>query len=707
MIIPRRLLSGISALILIIIAGSVQICAETATPDEMRNVCRNWLDYMVLQTGNWNGVDTPQIAFEREMVTNDTVVGRYFEIDPSGFVVVPILKDMPPVKAYSDEFRLDFDDPEGMPALLRDVLEHRVRQFVNIYGSLEAVQPDKSDQRMLGSEHRDQWNLFELDEKAFNAELAQKSIGAFEEFGPLLTTSWHQNFPYNNYCPYGDGGRTVVGCVATASAQIMAYHQWPPEGTSSRNYWWPGDNSCGGSTSGAVLSADFSDSYDWENIRNNCNGGCDDDEQAALAELCYEVGVAFTMDYGRCGSGAYTADAQVVLPFYFRYHDWIEKHDRSDYPLQVWSDYIRLESEAGRPFQYRIQSHSIVGDGWRQVDDLYQLHLNYGWGGSNNAWYTIDDLYCPWDGCSPSVEYMLTNIVPDRGVLLAADTTWGQVPLEVQFTGSSSLDVTSWIWAFGDGDSSFVQSPGHTYQQAGRYDVTLTVIAGEETRSYETTNYISVLADTLIGSTVMGDPGSDVEVIISGSNTVPLRTIKIPVEYPGDLALSLDSFSTDGCRVDYFDHKTQLQYDPYNRRGAFSMYNTESTTADLEPGSGPLVKLYFSISPSANATQTASIVLDGYATHLPTFDGPIITYAPIDIAGMITLTYDCGDANGDGLVNLLDILSLVDFLYQDGAAPAPLAAGDADGDGDCNLLDVLYMIDFLYGTPRGPAPLCP
>ena len=28
-----------------------------------------------------------------------------------------------------------------------------------------------------------------------------------------------------------DGGRSVVGCVATAMAQIMGYHQWPEKGT--------------------------------------------------------------------------------------------------------------------------------------------------------------------------------------------------------------------------------------------------------------------------------------------------------------------------------------------------------------------------------------------------------------------------------------------------------------------------------------------
>ncbi|UCD17946.1 MAG: dockerin type I repeat-containing protein, partial [Candidatus Zixiibacteriota bacterium] len=63
--------------------------------------------------------------------------------------------------------------------------------------------------------------------------------------------------------------------------------------------------------------------------------------------------------------------------------------------------------------------------------------------------------------------------------------------------------------------------------------------------------------------------------------------------------------------------------------------------------------------------------------------------------------YACGDANGDGDVNLLDILYLIDFLYGNptGPAPDPMESGDANADGDVNLLDILYLIDYLYGSP--------
>ena len=50
----------------------------------------------------------------------------------------------------------------------------------------------------------------------------------------------------------------------------------------------------------------------------------------------------------------------------------------------------------------------------------------------------------------------------------------GFAPLPVNFTDTSTGDVTSWSWNFGDGNSSTAQSPSHTYG-AGAFTITLTV----------------------------------------------------------------------------------------------------------------------------------------------------------------------------------------------------------------------------------------
>ncbi|HEV8697941.1 MAG TPA: PKD domain-containing protein [Candidatus Limnocylindrales bacterium] len=50
----------------------------------------------------------------------------------------------------------------------------------------------------------------------------------------------------------------------------------------------------------------------------------------------------------------------------------------------------------------------------------------------------------------------------------------GYSPLLVQFTDTSTNFPTSWVWSFGDGGTSFVQNPTHTYAAAGTFTVTLT-----------------------------------------------------------------------------------------------------------------------------------------------------------------------------------------------------------------------------------------
>jgi len=64
-----------------------------------------------------------------------------------------------------------------------------------------------------------------------------------------------------------------------------------------------------------------------------------------------------------------------------------------------------------------------------------------------------------------------------------------------------------------------------------------------------------------------------------------------------------------------------------------------------------------------------------------------------------------GDANGDGIVNVGDIVYLVSYLYKGGPAPNPVWAGDCNCDEVVNVGDIVYLVSYLY--KGGPPPGCP
>ncbi len=78
----------------------------------------------------------------------------------------------------------------------------------------------------------------------------------------------------------------------------------------------------------------------------------------------------------------------------------------------------------------------------------------------------------------------------------SANLTNGIAPLDVQFSDASSGNITSWLWDFGDGNTSTVQNPLHTYITPGTYPVTLTVTGPGGSDSETKASYITVTPPT-------------------------------------------------------------------------------------------------------------------------------------------------------------------------------------------------------------------
>lgn len=74
----------------------------------------------------------------------------------------------------------------------------------------------------------------------------------------------------------------------------------------------------------------------------------------------------------------------------------------------------------------------------------------------------------------------------------SANPTSGYYPLVVQFTDLTQGNPTEWKWYFGDGDSSEVQNPPHTFWNPGDYDITLIVSNGAMSDTLTKLAYITV-----------------------------------------------------------------------------------------------------------------------------------------------------------------------------------------------------------------------
>ena len=211
------------------------------------------------------------------------------------------------------------------------------------------------------------------------------------EVGPLLTTRWDQETPYNNMCPtYSGSTKCLTGCVATAMAQVLNYHKMPEHGEGQRTIYYPHGNH-----SGQAVSANFSeDYYDWNNMLDDYSTTSYTKEQAdAVALLMRDCGVAADMEYGgpSDGSGAYSQDAAAGLRKYFGFAE-AQCVERDYYKETTWMNMVYRELSENGPMYYGGADaygkggHAFVLHGYRADGKVL---VNWGWSGSDDGYYDI------------------------------------------------------------------------------------------------------------------------------------------------------------------------------------------------------------------------------------------------------------------------------------------------------------------------------
>ena len=270
------------------------------------------------------------------------------------------------------------------------------------------------------------WLQMYTEELAYAALMPQSSANKDKELGsqyptiePLLdNTQWGQGKPYNNHCPIIDGERSVAGCVATAISQIMYIHKYPETGRGKHSYRM---------RNGIEVSADFSQAtYDWDNMLPQYKGNTYTTEQAdAVAELMFHVGVASNMQYSPSASGSSSGIALQGLNRYFGYDAGIIPLPKDYMPENKVLEGIATDLKAGRPvyisaYTTNYEGHAFVCDGMQSNG---YLHINWGWTGTSDGYYSISALDPGQHGTGGSAQNLAftvdvcvyTNIRPDEG----------------------------------------------------------------------------------------------------------------------------------------------------------------------------------------------------------------------------------------------------------------------------------------------------
>lgn len=242
--------------------------------------------------------------------------------------------------------------------------------------------------------------------------VSKENAARDKEVEPLLgAIQWNQDSPYNDLCPVYDlNSRCATGCVATAMAQVMYYHQWPEQGTGSHTY-------SPSILNGGTLTADFgSTSYNWSSMLPKYDDSSSDASREAVALLMLHCGIAVDMEYS-LSSGATSQAVPYALYTYFNYDKGVAYRARTNYGCAEWDDIIINEIDNGRPIVALGRSsaggHAFVFDGY---DRNGLIHVNWGWGGMSNGYFRTSALTPSSQGIGGSTggfnydQYIVTGI---------------------------------------------------------------------------------------------------------------------------------------------------------------------------------------------------------------------------------------------------------------------------------------------------------
>lgn len=364
---------------LLCLVMSVSSNAKVVTADEVRQNAVRHLGQTKRQFGR--DIVLQRTLSETEIIRKDGEAALYiFNVSSGGFIIASADDETDrQILGYSDS---GCYDPENVSPQLKAILDSYAS------GIAEMRRCNDSGGKVTA------------------ANLSLTSMPS--SVSPLLgNIAWGQGSPYNGMCPTSIGTdgieyHSVTGCVATAIAQVMKFHEWPAKASGTGYYFLDGEK----------ITADINGSeYKWKMMRSNYNDGNQytQEEADAVALLMRDIGVAVRMSYGlSVGSGAYLNGWELVK--FFDYDRNLKLIQADCCTTDEWEGVLLQELAAGYPVLCSGGSsggaHEFVCDGYNE-EGLF--HYNFGWDGLDNGWFA-----CTATGfdASPSIVY---GIRPDNG----------------------------------------------------------------------------------------------------------------------------------------------------------------------------------------------------------------------------------------------------------------------------------------------------
>lgn len=295
---------------------------------------------------------------------NNSITSYYiFNSQNNGFVIISGDDAISPILGYS--YENDFDIINIAPS---------TKALLDAYN--KKIYSTASKKMVASSEIRAEWKNY-LEASSIEPK------GIIVEH--LISTSWGQTGYYNDFCP----GDAPAGCVAVAMAQIMRYWRYPEineiiPGYTSENY--------------GFLNEINPTKYNWCGMYTDCTIS-----NSSTALLLYHCGVSVQMNYSESGSGAFVIEddyygtnefcAENALQNSFGFQNTISGIRKNDFSESEWINIIKNELYLGRPVLYagftNYRGHAFVCDGY---DSHNKFHFNWGWEGSDDGFYSINDL---------------------------------------------------------------------------------------------------------------------------------------------------------------------------------------------------------------------------------------------------------------------------------------------------------------------------